>query len=111
MEYTPTRVPVDEPRISTQPEATLSLTADPHGSQRSETAAEVVFDVADVTVTYGGHPAIRHVTMPIYRNEITALIGPSGCGKSTFIRCFNRMNDLIPSAQVHGTITYHGQNL
>ncbi len=75
------------------------------------TTDEVVFDVADVTVTYSGRPAIRNVTMPIYRNEITALIGPSGCGKSTFIRCFNRMNDLIPGAQVHGTITYHGQDL
>jgi phosphate transport system ATP-binding protein len=72
---------------------------------------EVVFDVRDVTVTYGSHPAIRNITLPIYRNEITALIGPSGCGKSTFIRCFNRMNDLIPGAKVHGQITYGGQDL
>ena len=73
--------------------------------------AEVIFDVRDVTVTYGDRPAIRNVTMPIHRNEITALIGPSGCGKSTFIRCFNRMNDLIPGAKVHGTVTYQGQDL
>ena len=49
--------------------------------------------------------------MDVYRNHITALIGPSGCGKSTLIRSFNRMNDLIPSANVHGQILYHGQDL
>ena len=79
--------------------------------QDNQPPPEVVFSVQDVTVTYGTHPAIRHVTLDIYRNEITALIGPSGCGKSTFIRCFNRMNDLIPNAKVHGTITYQGQDL
>src|SRR5204862_7598507 len=42
---------------------------------------------------------------------VTALIGPSGCGKSTFIRCLNRMNDLIPGAHVEGEILYHGQDL
>ena len=45
------------------------------------------------------------------KNEITALIGPSGCGKSTFLRCLNRMNDLIPGAEVRGSIVYHGQDL
>ena len=47
----------------------------------------------------------------MFQNEITAFIGPSGCGKSTLIRCLNRMNDLIPSASVTGTIDYHGQDL
>ena len=42
---------------------------------------------------------------------MTAFIGPSGCGKSTFIRCFNRMNDLIPGAKVEGTVLYHGADL
>ena len=74
-------------------------------------AKDVVFDVDKVTVSYGTNPALVDVSMEIYRHEITALIGPSGCGKSTFIRCFNRMNDLIPSARVEGCITYHGQNL
>jgi phosphate transport system ATP-binding protein len=49
--------------------------------------------------------------LEIYKNYITAFIGPSGCGKSTFIRCFNRMNDLIPTASVEGTILYHGIDL
>jgi phosphate transport system ATP-binding protein len=72
---------------------------------------EAIFQLDDVTVSYGDKPAVHGVTFDIARNEITALIGPSGCGKSTLIRCLNRMNDLIPSAKVEGTIAYHGQNL
>jgi phosphate transport system ATP-binding protein len=71
----------------------------------------VVFDVRGLTVRYDAVPALRDVTLDIRRNSITAFIGPSGCGKSTFIRCFNRMNDLIPSATVDGTVLYHGQDL
>jgi phosphate transport system ATP-binding protein len=72
---------------------------------------EVVFDVSGLTVSYGGNPALKNVSLEVYRNFVTAFIGPSGCGKSTFIRCFNRMNDLIPSASVGGTILYHGEDL
>src|SRR5215212_880890 len=74
-------------------------------------AREVIFDVDDISVFYGEHKAIRNVTLDLHANEITALIGPSGCGKSTFIRCLNRMNDLIPSARVDGQIVYHGEDL
>jgi len=84
-------------------------------AQRSDESAtirrDVVFDVRDVTVSYSGQPAVKNVNLEIYRNQVTALIGPSGCGKSTFIRCLNRMNDLIPGARVEGEILYHGQNL
>jgi phosphate transport system ATP-binding protein len=72
---------------------------------------EAIFQLDDVNVFYGDKPAVRGVTFDIARNEITALIGPSGCGKSTLIRCLNRMNDLIPTAKVGGTVKYHGQNL
>ncbi|HKO75309.1 MAG TPA: phosphate ABC transporter ATP-binding protein PstB [Gaiellaceae bacterium] len=72
---------------------------------------EVVFDVSGLTVSYGGNPALQDVSLEVYKNFVTAFIGPSGCGKSTFIRCFNRMNDLIPSAAVEGTILYHGEDL
>jgi phosphate transport system ATP-binding protein len=72
---------------------------------------EVVFAVSDLTVSYSGSPAIKGVSLDVYKNFVTAFIGPSGCGKSTFIRCFNRMNDLIPAAQVNGTVLYHGQDL
>jgi phosphate transport system ATP-binding protein len=80
-------------------------------SRGDESQGEVVFDVQDVSVYYGDFRAIRDVTLPIYRNRITALIGPSGCGKTTFIRCLNRMNDLIEGARVEGTLLYHGVNL
>jgi len=72
---------------------------------------EVVFDVSALTVSYGENPALMNVSLDVYKNFVTAFIGPSGCGKSTFIRCFNRMNDLIPSAVVEGTILYRGQDL
>src|SRR5438093_4576436 len=76
------------------------------------TQREVVFDIRDLEVTYGSATtAISGVNLEIYRNLITALIGPSGCGKSTFIRCLNRMNDLIAGAHVDGQILYHGQDL
>jgi phosphate transport system ATP-binding protein len=81
--------------------------------QQAEAPADrdVLFDVDGLTVTYSDVPALRDVSLEIYRNHITAFIGPSGCGKSTFIRCFNRMNDLIPTARVEGTIRYHGLDL
>jgi phosphate transport system ATP-binding protein len=74
-------------------------------------AAEAVFDVRDLRVSYTGKPALRDVSLQVYRQNVTAFIGPSGCGKSTFIRCFNRMNDLIPGALVEGTVRYHDRNL
>jgi phosphate transport system ATP-binding protein len=96
----------------------VAATPPPAGTQplaqepaRKPEKRDVIFDVDDINVFYGEHKAIRNVTLDLHRNEITALIGPSGCGKSTFIRCLNRMNDLIPSARVDGKIVYHGEDL
>jgi phosphate transport system ATP-binding protein len=72
---------------------------------------EQVFDINDLTAFYAGRPAVRGITMEIFRNLVTAIIGPSGCGKSTFIRCLNRMNDIIPSFSTTGTIRFHGQDI
>jgi phosphate transport system ATP-binding protein len=73
---------------------------------------DVVFDIKGLTVTYGrSTTAISDVDLEVYRNIITAVIGPSGCGKSTFIRCLNRMNDLVPGARVEGQLLYHGEDL
>jgi phosphate transport system ATP-binding protein len=77
----------------------------------SDAERTIVFDVRDVAVFYGDYRAIRDVTLPIGRNEITALIGPSGCGKTTFLRVLNRMNDLIEGARVQGSVRYHGVDL
>ncbi len=75
------------------------------------TPAADVFTTKDVAVYYGQFRAVRDVNISIRKHEITAFIGPSGCGKSTMLRCFNRMNDLIPSARVEGTVSYHGVDL
>ena len=70
-----------------------------------------VIETKNLTVSYGDYQAVRDVDMVFGKNQITAMIGPSGCGKSTVLRCFNRMNDLVPGARVDGTVTYHGQDL
>jgi phosphate transport system ATP-binding protein len=72
---------------------------------------EVVFDVDALSVTYGSHLAVDGVSLEIYRNLVTAIIGPSGCGKSTVLRCFNRMNDLVPNVKLGGRILYHGYDI
>jgi phosphate transport system ATP-binding protein len=74
-------------------------------------ALEMIMESRDLQVHYGDFLAVRDVNLKIHRNEITALIGPSGCGKSTIIRCFNRMNDLIPTAKVGGSVLYRGIDL
>jgi phosphate transport system ATP-binding protein len=76
-----------------------------------EPVREAVFEVEKLSVSYGSAMAVRDVDLEIGRHEITALIGPSGCGKSTFIRCLNRMNDLIDIAHVDGVVRYHGVDL
>ncbi|MEX2406673.1 MAG: phosphate ABC transporter ATP-binding protein PstB [Actinomycetota bacterium] len=85
--------------------------ADRDAAERDAAGRDVVFDVLDVSAYYGDFRAVRNITLPILDNEITALIGPSGCGKTTFIRCLNRMNDLIPGARIEGAILYHGVDL
>ena len=74
-------------------------------------SGEVVFDVRDLSVYYGAFRAVRDVQIAVNRHEITAFIGPSGCGKTTVLRCLNRMNDLIDTARVEGTVRYHGVDL
>ena len=70
-----------------------------------------IFHVENLDAIYGSKAAVKGVTMDVYKNLVTAIIGPSGCGKSTYIRCFNRMNDLIPSFSQTGTIRYHDMDI
>ena len=72
---------------------------------------ETVVQLREVNVLYGDFLAVTNVNIEFPKNRITALIGPSGCGKSTVIRCINRMNDLVPSARVSGSILYFGQEI
>ncbi|MEM8709071.1 MAG: phosphate ABC transporter ATP-binding protein PstB, partial [Actinomycetota bacterium] len=75
-----------------------------------DVAAEV-FNLSDLNVYYADNRAVADVNLTVKEREITAFIGPSGCGKSTVLRCFNRMNDLIPIARVEGLVKYHGVDL
>jgi phosphate transport system ATP-binding protein len=96
------------------PNAESPSSRTPELAERSRPVADfidTVFQVDGVSVFYGDYEAVRGVDLDIGRNQITALIGPSGCGKSTVIRCFNRMNDLIPTARVSGKISYHDRDL
>ena len=72
---------------------------------------EPVLETLDLSVAYGGNTAISNVSFQVPKNSVVSLIGPSGCGKSTLLRCFNRMNDLIPSASVNGVVNFAGQNI
>jgi phosphate transport system ATP-binding protein len=89
----------------------VSAVTESGGDRGAKTGSAKIFELKDLTVSYDGQPAVKDVSMDVHENEITALIGPSGCGKSTLIRCFNRMNDLIPTASVEGHCYYHGQDL
>lgn len=80
-------------------------------SDQSQSEDNIVLTAKDLSVFYGEFRAVRDVNLEIRRGEITAFIGPSGCGKSTVLRCFNRMNDLIPGARVEGSVEYHGIDL
>jgi phosphate transport system ATP-binding protein len=68
-------------------------------------------EAKNVNVYYGQDHVLKDVSLNIKKNTVTALIGPSGCGKSTFLRCFNRMNDLIENARVEGEIQIEGVNI
>ena len=90
------------PKISVRPE---------FQSNPAPKAREKVFELKEIEVLYSGVSAVKGISMDIGRNEVTAMIGPSGCGKSTLLRCLNRMNDLIPTAEVQGELLYHGEDL
>ncbi|MDR2976897.1 MAG: phosphate ABC transporter ATP-binding protein PstB [Streptococcaceae bacterium] len=72
---------------------------------------EAILQIRDLDLFYSKKQALNHITMDFYPNEITALIGPSGCGKSTLLRSINRMNDLIETVTITGSIMYKGENI
>ena len=79
--------------------------------ERAKTETDLVLELRDCSFYYGALRAVAKVSLPIYKNRITALIGPSGCGKSTVLRGINRMLELTPGARVAGEIIYRGKNL
>jgi phosphate transport system ATP-binding protein len=65
----------------------------------------------NLNLWYGEKHALTNINLQVLENKITALIGPSGCGKSTYIRCLNRMNDLISNVRIEGEVLYEGTNI
>ena len=98
-------------------QSTTATTAGETEEELREEWTEYSFDgnaklsVTDLDVYYGDEQALQSVSMDIPEKSVTALIGPSGCGKSTFLRCLNRMNDRISSAQVDGSVTIDGEEI
>ena len=80
-------------------------------TERPRVNQKTKMKVRDLEVWYGEKQALHGVSMDVAENEVTALIGPSGCGKSTFLRCLNRMNDLIPDVRIKGEVEFENQNI
>ena len=76
-----------------------------------ELAPALTFQVKNLSLWYGEKRAVSDVTLDIGSNAVTAIIGPSGCGKSTFIRCLNRMHELVPKTRMEGSVLLRGQDL
>ena len=72
---------------------------------------KIKIQVRDLNLYYGQNHALHGVNMDIKENSVTALIGPSGCGKSTFLKCINRMNDLVDNVRIEGSIEIDGENI
>ncbi len=72
---------------------------------------DIKIEVKDLSLYYGEKKALKEISMQIPANKVTALIGPSGCGKSTFLRCINRMNDLIPDVKITGNMLVEGVDI
>jgi phosphate transport system ATP-binding protein len=70
-----------------------------------------IIESKGLNLYYGKTIALKNVTMGILPNSITAIIGPSGCGKSTYLRCLNRMNDLVPGVRIEGSLIFEGKNI
>lgn len=69
------------------------------------------FEITDLNLHYGNFHALKNINLDINEHEITAFIGPSGCGKSTFLKCLNRMNDLVEGCRVDGLVKLDGDNI
>jgi phosphate transport system ATP-binding protein len=83
--------------------------AEPHRDRRGEHATKI--SVTDLDAFFGKQQVLRSVTMDLPARQVTAIIGPSGCGKSTFIRCVNRMHELVPGARMDGRVVLDGEDV
>lgn len=86
------------------------ITPTPPEDSNSQVAAPA-FDVKNLSIWYGEKRAIKDISIQIPAKTVSAIIGPSGCGKSTFLRCLNRMHELVPRTRIEGQILFNGENL
>jgi phosphate transport system ATP-binding protein len=104
-----------QPADATEPESgppAIRIDTSTGSAPRQPAAAKPTkVEMQDLTVHYGTFRAVRDINLSIPANSVTAFIGPSGCGKSTILRCFDRMNDLIPSARVEGKVVLDGEDI
>ena len=92
-------------------DALVSYTADKSQVQESTSTSDIKMTAEGVNVYYDEKQALDDISIDIHNKQITALIGPSGCGKSTFLRCLNRMNDLVDICRITGRITMDGEDI
>ncbi|HHY73008.1 MAG TPA: phosphate ABC transporter ATP-binding protein [Bacillus bacterium] len=105
---------VDKHNSLTQPAQARSSKLEVVKENKVENTSEqmnMVFETKDLNLWYGMDLALKLINMPIYENEVTAIIGPSGCGKSTYLKTLNRMVEMIPIVKTSGEILYRGQNI
>ena len=102
---------LSESESAADPDSLVTTDVQPTNTERTDRPSEQVIETENLDVYYGDEQALDDVTMAVPENRVTALIGPSGCGKSTFLRCINRMNDLIDAARVEGTVALRGTDV
>jgi phosphate transport system ATP-binding protein len=107
----PAETPAAPAQTPAAPAQTPAAPAQTPAAPAQTPAQRVAFEVADLNVWYGQKHAVQSVTLNLPERTITAIIGPSGCGKSTFLRCLNRMHELVPRARMTGAIRFFGQDL
>ncbi|MGI8752756.1 MAG: phosphate ABC transporter ATP-binding protein PstB [Acidimicrobiales bacterium] len=107
----PDEAVVSERSVDPSPRPVPQFQVSRSGQAQAAPNGEAAYHIEGMSFFYGAFQALSDVNLEIYGNQVTALIGPSGCGKTTFLRCLNRMNDLVPAARVEGMIRYHGQDL
>ncbi|ODR97534.1 phosphate ABC transporter ATP-binding protein [Methyloceanibacter stevinii] len=102
-----------EAKVEDRPATTVEQPAEPKetGDAASSALGELKMKATDVNLWYGDKQALFDVNLEIFSQSVTALIGPSGCGKSTFLRCLNRMNDVIDICKVKGDIRLDGEDI
>ncbi len=90
---------------------TMAQNGDASPATPEKTQPEVKMSAKQLNLWYGDTQALYDINLDMYSREVTALIGPSGCGKSTFLRCLNRMNDLIPQVRLEGDVRLDGEDI